>query len=280
MNLEGALTLARRGELYPSLIVHGGEERDRHGAALELARCLLCEAPGEAGDRPCGHCRHCRRIVWPGGKEDLFHPDFRVLERDLKTSTSVEAVKAFLRGAQVSPFEARGQVFVVANAETLTGEASNALLKSLEEPPESAPRHFFLAAPSQFDLLATLRSRSLAIFLGSGKALDGELASRLAADFAAAVRAFSETGAGIYLLTAAGVLQQAGSFKDARSAQPWMVAAQAVVACLTEQEVPAGARRRLLDLAQALLTASDLRLRGIPPERILEGLVTRHLLAS
>ena len=276
MNLEGALGLARRGELYPSLIVHGGEEEDRHEAALELARCLLCE--GEA--RPCGRCRHCRRIAWPGGSVEVFHPDFRVLERDLKTSTSVEAVKSFVQGSHVSPFEARGQVFVVANAETLTGEASNALLKSLEEPPESAPRHFLLAAPSQFDLLATLRSRSLAIYLGSGQTLDRELASRLGAELATAVRAFAETGAGVYLLSAAAVLQQAGSFKDPRAAQPWMIAAQAVLASVAEAEVPAGARRRLLELAQALLTASDLRLRGIPPERILEGLVTRHLLVS
>ena len=276
MNLEGALGLARRGELYPSLILHGAEEGQRQEAALELARCLLCEEQ----DRPCGACRHCRRIVWPGGGEEAFHPDFRVLERDLKTSTSVEAAKTFLKGAQVSPFEARGQVFVVANAETLTGEASNALLKNLEEPPESAPRHFLLLAPSQFDLLATLRSRSLAIFLGSGHGVDRDRARGLAQDFAAAVRAFSETGAGVYLQGAAAVLQGAGDFKDSRSSRPWMTASQTVLQCLTEEEIPETARRRLLDLAQALLTASDFRLRGIPAERILEGLVCRHLLAS
>ena len=276
MNLEGALGLARRGELYPSLIIHGGEEKDRHRAALELGRCLLCETE----PRPCGSCHHCRRIVWPGSGGDAFHPDFRVLERDLKTSTSVDAVKTLLRGAQVSPFEARGQVFVVANAETLTGEASNALLKNLEEPPESAPRHFVLAAPSQFDLLATLRSRSLAIFLGSGQAVDRDLATRLAQDFAAAVRAFAQTGAGVYVLSAAAVLQESGSFKDARSSQPFMVAAQAVLSSVIEEDVPEGARRRLLDLSQALLTASDLRLRGIPAERVLEGLVAKHLLVG
>ena len=82
-----------------------------------------------------------------------------VLERDLKTSTSVEATKSFLQAAQLSPFEARGQVFVIASADTLTGEAANALLKTLEEPHSGAPRHFVLLAPSRFDLLPTVRSR-------------------------------------------------------------------------------------------------------------------------
>ena len=84
--------------------------------------------------------------------------------------TSVGATKAFLREAQVSPFEARGQVFVIANAETLSGEAANALLKTLEEPPPSSPRHFLLLAPSQLDLLPTL-AKSLAV------ALSGDVAA-------------------------------------------------------------------------------------------------------
>ncbi|HYN21786.1 MAG TPA: hypothetical protein VE078_12550, partial [Thermoanaerobaculia bacterium] len=125
MNLKAALEVARLGRLYPSVILHGRNPETRQEAALALARTLLCEAPPSA--RPCGpggHCRHCRRLVWPSAGStagDAFHPDFQVLERDLKTSTSVEATREMLRTAQVSPFEARGQVFVVAAAETLSG---------------------------------------------------------------------------------------------------------------------------------------------------------------
>ena len=166
MNFAATEELARLGRLYPAVILHGRSAEDRQEAALRLARTLLCEA--ERSARPCDSCKHCSRVVWPSAKSDAFHADFRVLERDLKTSTSVAATKEFLQDAQVAPFEARGQVFVLASAESLTGEAANALLKTLEEPHTSAPRHFLLLSPSQFDLLATVRSRSLPVSRSPG----------------------------------------------------------------------------------------------------------------
>ena len=101
MNPEGAIDLARTGRLYPSLILHGSGEKGRQHLAIELARALLCER--DESHRACGECTHCRRIVWPDG-DDTFHPDFLVLQRDLRTVTSVSASKAFLREAQVAPF--------------------------------------------------------------------------------------------------------------------------------------------------------------------------------
>lgn len=278
MKAEAVQQLARQGQLYPALILHGGSTEERYGEALELARTLLCERLPE--ERPCGSCRHCRRIVWPGGHEEHFHPDFQVLERDLKTSTSVDAVKSFLQAAHVSPFEARGQVFVVASAESLTGEAANALLKALEEPGITAPRHFQLLAPSQFDLLPTLRSRSLAVYLGPAEEVSAEEVAEVGRELAAAVAAYGKSGAGVYLLSFASILAATGDWKDPRSGRPWTLAARAVLACLSQEEVPAAARSRLLALAEALLRGGDLRLRGIPAERILEGLVARHLVVE
>ena len=297
MNLPAARETARQGRLYPSVILHGGDAEARRQAALDLARLLLCDAAPD--ERPCGRCRNCRRIVWPGspsatpGGETPFHPDFTVLERDLKTSTSVEATRELLKAAQVSPFEARGQVFVVASAESLSGEAANALLKNLEEPHVSAPRHFFLLAPSRLDLLPTLRSRSLAVFLGPAEPIDREAAEALARAFAAAAGRYAATGAPIYLLAAAEALSGAGgkgekgAWEDPRSGRPWAIAATAVLRAL-ELPAPAGdpaggggeynlPRRRFLALAEALLEGPTLRLRGIAPERILEGFVSRHL---
>ena len=282
MNLPAALVSARQGRLYPSVILDGGDAESRRRAALELARVLLCEAPPES--RPCGVCRHCRRIVWPGSggageasKETPFHPDFLVLERDLKASTSVDATRELLKTAQVSPFEARGQVFVIASAESLTGEAANALLKTLEEPHVSSPRNFFLLAPSRLDLLPTLRSRSLAIFLGPAEPVDPATVEPLARAFSAALAAWSSSGSLIYLLSAAAALSAAGGWEDPRSGRPWAVAAAAVLRSLDlEGGEPAGRRARLA-LAESLLEAPALRLRGIAAERILEGLVSRHL---
>ena len=278
MNLAASLAAARRGSLYPSVILDGGGVEARRSAALELARTLLCDAP--PGARPCGVCRHCRRIVWPGGEATAFHPDFQVLERDLKASTSVDATREMLKIAQVSPYEARGQVFAVASAESLTGEAANALLKTLEEPHVSAPRNFFLLAPSRLDLLRTLRSRSLAVFLGPADPVDPAVIEPLARAFSAAAAAWAGSGSPVYLLSAAAALAGAGGWEDPRSGRPWALAAAAVLRSLAFEGAAAGAGRRArLALAEALLEGPAMRLRGITPERILEGLVARHLAA-
>jgi len=278
MNLEATLGLARGGRLYPSLILHGGTEQSRHAAALELARCLLCEGAVSEDERPCGACRHCKRIVWPDKSNDSFHPDFQVLERDLKTATSVEATKSFLRGAQVTPFEASGQVFVVANAETLSGEAANALLKILEESPGTTLRHFFLLAPSQFDLLPTLRSRSLALFLGTAPRPRGGQVEEAAAQFDRSLDNYLTTRHCGELLAAAGALLAAWNWDDARGRSAWENAAAAVLECAHSRRDP-GIRRALLALAADLMEAPRLRLRGIPANRILEGCVSERLAA-
>lgn len=273
MNLEDAVRLAREGRLYASLILHGGEQLARQDAAIELARTALCSA--EPAERPCGTCRHCRRIEWPGDGE-AFHPDFKVLERDLKTSTSVGATRLFAQAAQVAPYEARGQVFVVANAESLTGEAANALLKVLEEPSVRAPRHFFLLAPSQFDLLDTLRSRSWALYLGSAGSLDPDLVAEVSEGVRQAATSLQESGSGAYLQTLASSLEVAGDWANPRDAMPWAVASAATMRAadsVGDRELRTGLSR----LAQALLEASPWRLRGISAGRILDGLVAREL---
>lgn len=266
--------LARAGALYPSVILEGATAERRQERAVELARTLLCEAAEAA--RPCGVCRHCRRIVWPkGGDAAAFHPDFAVLERDLRTVTSAAATKTLARLATQSPFEARGQVFVVASAETLSPEAGDALLKLLEEPPISAPRHFLLLAPSRQDLLATLRSRSLAVYLGPAERLDPGAVAKVAASFGAAIDRWATTASAIDLLLAASALGSAGGFEEMRATRPWSVAA-AAVRTAAERRTPE-LRRRLLALAEGLLAAPELRLRAIPADRVLEGLVCRYL---
>ena len=277
MSLSVVRQLAQAGKLYPSVILHGASEEDRRQAAAEIGRTLLCEV--EPDLRPCGECRHCKRIDHEGAGSEVFHPDFRVLERDLRTGTSIDATRAFLEHAQVSPFEARGQVFVVASAETLGGGAANALLKTLEEPPTRAPRNFLLLAPSQFDLLPTIRSRSLSVFLGLAQSLDESAVASLSERFTDCLREYSKSGDPALLLAAADRLADAGSWKDPRATEPWSVAAAAVRASL--DQLPESADRgRVLALAEQLLEGWRLRLRGIRPQRIIAGLVFRHLASS
>jgi hypothetical protein len=273
--LERAVAAARRDRLYPAVVLHGADDAERRGAAARLARTLLCERP--PAERPCGDCRHCRRIDAEAGGE-LFHPDFALLERDLKTATSAERTREFLRPAHQSPFEARGQVFVVAEAGTLSGEASDALLKLLEEPGLGAPRHFLLLAPSRLDLSPTVRSRAQAIFLGAADPLEPAEVEGLAGSFAETHARFRAGRNPLHLLEAATRLAAGGDFDDARASRPWTVAAAAVRGAALAHEIGAADRRALYELAEDLLVeAPALRLRGIPAERILEGLVARRL---
>ncbi len=283
MNLERILDLARRERLYPSLILYGRSLEERQGAAVEIGRTLLCERPAE--HRPCtatdpgDRCRHCRRLAWPGGGES-FHPDFHVLERDLRTSTSVEGTKGFLKGAYEAPFEARGQVFVIAEAETLSGGAADALLKLLEEPPTRSPRHFLLLAASHLDLQSTVRSRSLAIFLGNPEALDPAAVDGIAEAFSRSLEGWIASASPIYLLAAAEALAGATGFEDPRARRPWATAAAAVLADVRRRRWPPQVRRALLAFAEELLDAPQMRRRGVTAARILEGLLSRHLTAA
>lgn len=267
------LSLAREGRLYPSLIIYGGSFDDRKEASLRLGRTLLCLS--ETEDRPCGHCRACSRIHW--GADLGFHPDFRLLTRDLTATTSVEAARNFLKLAQQSPFEARGQVFVVAEADTLSPSAANAFLKILEEPPTSAPRNFLLLCPSRQDLLPTLRSRSWLLYLGQSESLSEQKITELSNDLKAILALGS---GGLQSMAFAQTLLRAGQphFKDLRDKHGFSLAAGAVME--TALESPPPLRGRLLDLAHALLEAPSLRLRSIPAERILEGVVARYLGSS
>ncbi len=278
MSFEGALgqaqEMARTGRLYPALILHGGTDEARRAAAQELGRTLLCER--DPAERPCGECRDCRRVSADEGAE-TFHPDFHRLERDQKTVTSIEATRRFLEAAQMAPYEARGQVFMIAAANTLGPEAADTLLKILEEPPSQSPRHFFLLAPSDRELSATLRSRSMSLFLGSGLGVDEALRTKIAGELATCVDRYLESGSSVDLLAASAALQKAGGWDDLRAAGPWSLAAAAVVDCAQRDELGAGPRRALLDLAAALLEAPGQRVRGILPQRILEGLVVHHL---
>ena len=113
---------------------------DRGAAALTNLRGL--RVPAELEPVPVWLQRSLAFSLWlEETKLEFFRTaDVGVLRRDLKTSTSVDATRELLRLTQQSPFEARGQVLVIAEAESLTPEAANALLKQLEEPPTSAPR--------------------------------------------------------------------------------------------------------------------------------------------
>jgi len=112
--------------------------------------------------------------------------------------------------------------------------------------------------------------------LGVPELPDKDRVSEISRGFAASVREFAESRDPMHLLAAAEQLSAAGGWKDARAVQPWSLAAAAVKASL--EAMPSSIdRNRVLALAEELLGAWQMRLRGIQAQRILEGLVVRNL---
>jgi len=80
---------------------------------------------------PCGECVSCKKI------ENNQHPDMHFLELD-EAEIKIEYVRNLQREISLRPYEAKRKVFIIDNAHHLTADASNALLKILEEPPKSS----------------------------------------------------------------------------------------------------------------------------------------------
>jgi len=139
-------------------------------AAFALARALVCDRGGG-----CGACSACHRAVTLSGDEPHvpLHPDVVLLGRGLyrgllggssneATGISVEQVRRIvLARVGFPPHEGRALVFIVRDADEITVQAANALLKTLEEPHERT--HFVLLTSRPSRLLDTIRSRTLPV---------------------------------------------------------------------------------------------------------------------
>jgi DNA polymerase III subunit delta' len=127
--------------------------------ALRIAQTLNCE---QAGAEPCLTCRECRRI------ERGNHPDVRIAgmasqaaglradEAARQKELKIDTVRAWQQDIALRPYEGRRRVFILHDAERLTVEASNAMLKTLEEPPAYAT---LILVANSADLLQTIVSR-------------------------------------------------------------------------------------------------------------------------
>ena len=157
-----------RGRIAHAYLLAGPRNIGKTTLALRLAQALLCE---QVGPDPCLECRGCRRV------ERGNHPDLRWMSlaaqataegstslpsrpgrgdsasRELKIGT----VREWQRDIDLRPFEAARRVLVLEDAQALNELSSNALLKTLEEPPPYAV--LILIAHGAGDLLPTIVSR-------------------------------------------------------------------------------------------------------------------------
>ena len=115
--------------------------------AINLAQALNCDGP----ELPCGQCRSCQRIL--EGK----HADVTPIGLDSKTEIGIDDIRGLQRLANLPPYEGKCKVFIIEDADYLSTEAANSLLKILEEPPPRVV--WLLLAAEEEHLLPTIISR-------------------------------------------------------------------------------------------------------------------------
>jgi DNA polymerase-3 subunit delta' len=118
----------KRGRLSHAYLFVGPDGVGKELLARELAKALLCAA--DAGE-PCDECPACRKV------EHGNHPDLTLIRRaEQRSQLVIDQVREEIQDPiGYKPFEGRYKIFVVADAERMTEEAQNCLLKTLEEPP-------------------------------------------------------------------------------------------------------------------------------------------------
>ncbi len=114
-----------------------------------LAKALNClNGRGDA----CGACASCAKI------DKKSHPDvITIEEKDDKDSISIKAVRWLQEKISLKPYEGRSKVFIIKDADAMTKDAQNCLLKTLEEPPAASVIILVTSRPEQ--LLPTIKSR-------------------------------------------------------------------------------------------------------------------------
>ena len=148
--LTHALTF---GRLHHAYLFTGTRGVGKTTIARILARCLNCEIGVSA--TPCGECRNCQAI-----SENRF---VDLLEVDAASRTKVDDTRELLENVSYAPVQGRYKVYLIDEVHMLSTHSFNALLKTLEEPPEHVV--FLLATTDPQKLLPTVLSRCLQFHL-------------------------------------------------------------------------------------------------------------------
>jgi DNA polymerase-3 subunit delta' len=137
-----------RGKMPHAYLFVGIPGIGKTTAALALCQALNCEGP--ANGEGCGHCTSCRKMI--SGN----FPDLVILEPEGQ-NIKIEQVRSLDRMFGFKPAAGKYRVSILRQAETMTEEAANAFLKTLEEPPPG--NIMIMTVTEPLDLLPTILSR-------------------------------------------------------------------------------------------------------------------------
>ncbi len=122
-----------------------------------MAMALNCTHE-DLAQRPCGECRSCRLVI--SGN----HPDLVYSELDPNTGAlKIEALRTVMQRISLKPYESRYRVAIISDFDHARGQAQDAILKTLEEPPDHAM--ILLLASSTEPIMSTILSRCQKVFL-------------------------------------------------------------------------------------------------------------------
>lgn len=150
----GKSLLAPTPDTAHAYIIEGAKGIGKHTLALTLAASLVCEARSDGTKPlPCGECESCRKIF------AHICPDVIEIGRDGdKASLGVDAIRALKGDVCIYPNDLDLKFYIINDADTMTVQAQNAFLLTLEEPPAYVV--FLLLCESAASMLETVRSRA------------------------------------------------------------------------------------------------------------------------
>lgn len=134
-----------------SYIFEGPNGVGKQMMALAVAKRLLCEC----NNGPCNNCKSCHMV------DSLTHPDLILVDKDTKV-TKIDTIREnVVKAMEIKPYQGKRKVLIITEADTVTPEGQNAMLKTIEEPPSYGV--IFLLSENMSKLLPTIKSRCIHI---------------------------------------------------------------------------------------------------------------------